>query len=516
MTGAQAPSVDVTPRIAMRGVTKRYGPIVANDRIDLEVARGGIHAIVGENGAGKTTLMRILYGLQQPDEGHIELSGRSVRIADPAAAIRFGIGMVHQRFELVEPLTALENLVLGRVPRRRGIEFDREAALAAARTIAERLGASIDWDRPVATLTVGARQRLEIMRLLYTNADVLIFDEPTSVLAPQEADELFAVLRKLAVEGRTMIFISHKLREVMALADRVTVLRRGSVVWSGAIADTTPQELATRIVGEAFHATPTPRSSSVGISVLAVAGLTVPDERGGLGLIDASMSVHTCEVVGIAGIEGSGQRELVEALVGLRRPVSGHITLGGEPIDRLSVRARRAHGLAFVSEDRDAEGACLPATLAENVIANDHAGPSFARRGWFLTGAIAAFAARVVERFGVQGGAPWSPARSLSGGNLQRLIVGRELNEVPRVLVAAHPTRGVDVRGIDFIHRQIVAARDAGAAVLLVSEDLGELIALSDRLVVLFEGRVVATIPATEATPEKLGAMMTGLTTSAA
>jgi simple sugar transport system ATP-binding protein len=495
----------------MRGITKHYGSIVANDRIELNVARGSIHAIVGENGAGKTTLMRVLYGLVEPDDGVIELDGRPVRIANPATAIRLGIGMVHQRFELVESLTALENLVLGRMPTRNGLMFDREAALAAARDTATRLGVTMDWEAPVSALGVGARQRLEIMRLLYTNADILIFDEPTSVLPPQEVDELFAVLRRLAAEGRTIIFISHKLREVFALADRVTVLRRGRVVWSGPTAETTPASLAAQIVGDRFEVRTIPRMAPIGEPILEIVRLTVADDRGTLRLRDASLTLHRAEVLGIAGLEGNGQRELVEALVGLRRPLRGSIRLAGRPIEGLDVRSRRRLGLAYISEDRDIEGACLPATLADNVVAVRHAEPPYARWGWRQAGAVSTLARTVLKRFGVEGGGPMTPARALSGGNLQRLVVARELHEPPLVLVAAHPTRGVDVRGTDFIRRELEAARDGGTAILLVSEELTELIELADRLIVLFEGRIAGTLAARDATPERLGALMTGL-----
>jgi ABC-type uncharacterized transport system ATPase subunit len=499
------------PRVRMRGITKHYGSIVANDRIDLDVARGSIHAIVGENGAGKTTLMRILYGLVVPDAGVIELDGRPVRIASPATAIRLGIGMVHQRFELIESLTALENLVLGRTPTRYALMFDREAALAAAREHAARLGVAIDWDSPVAALGVGARQRLEIMRLLYTKADILIFDEPTSVLTPQEADELFVVLRRLSAEGRTILFISHKLREVFAVADRVTVLRRGRVVWTGPTTATTPATLAALIVGERFEARASSRIAPIGEPILEVEGLTVADDHGTVRLRDANLTLHRAEIVGVAGLEGNGQRELVEALIGLRRPVRGSIRLAGRPIEGLDVRSRRRLGLAYISEDRDTEGACLPATLADNVVAVRHAEPPFARRGWRRTGAVNTLTRTVLERFGVEGGGPPTPARALSGGNLQRLVVGRELHEPPLVLVAAHPTRGVDVRGTDFIRRRLETTRDGGTAILLVSEELSELIELADRLVVLFDGRIVGTLSAREATPERLGALMTGL-----
>ena len=498
------------PRIVVRGLTKRYGELLANDRVDLEIERGGIHAIVGENGAGKTTLMRAIYGLVQPDEGTIELDGVATRIASPADAIRLGVGMVHQRFELVDELTALENLVLGAVPTTNRVFFDRAHALATARALASRLKTKIDWDRPVANLTVGTRQRLEIMRLLYRQADILIFDEPTSVLTPQEADELFSVLRLLAGEGRTILFVTHKLREVFAVAGRVTVMRRGRVVATMPTAETNDRSLASLILGEAVVRPRIVAVEQPGEPVLTVEQLTVIDDMGELAVRDATFLVHTSEIVGIAGIEGSGQRELVEALLGLRLPSHGTVRLDGRDITRRPVWDRRRLGVAYVSEDRDNEGACLRASLADNVISLEHRRAPLSRAGVLQLDAIAAFTRGILDRFGVRGGIPSTLARNLSGGNLQRLVVGRELRTVPRVLVAAHPTRGVDVRGIAFIHEQLAGARAEGAGILLVSEELSELLELADRLLVMFEGRIAAELTPDQASPERLGLLMTG------
>jgi ABC-type uncharacterized transport system ATPase subunit len=497
------------PRIRLRGVSKRYGPLLANVDIDLSVARGEIHAIVGENGAGKTTLMRILYGMVRPDTGTIELDGAVVDLPDPAAAIRRGIGMVHQRFELVEDLTALENLVLGRVPCRIGPVFDRQRALAEAEALAATLGAHIPWQRLVRDLGVGDRQRLEILRLLYHRADVLIFDEPTGVLTPQEADELFVVLRRLAASGRTIVFISHKLREVLALADAITVIRRGRVAWSGRADATDAATLATLIVGERVESVAVANRSAPGREVLRVSDLTAADDHGRVAIRDAGFVVRAGEIVGVAGVEGSGQQELVEALVGLRRIERGAIALDGVEMTRRGVRERRARGLAYIPADRDHEGACLPATLAENLIAGRQRRPEFREMGFLRWRGIGRWAAELLQRYEVRGGGPRTAAGSLSGGNLQRVVVARELGETPRLLVAAHPTRGVDVRGIAFIHRQLMAARETGAAILLVSAELDELLALADRLLVLFDGRIVAEV--TTATPEQLGALMTGV-----
>lgn len=499
------------PRVRLRGITKRYGPLVANDGVDLTVAAGEVHAVVGENGAGKTTLMRVLYGMVQPDAGTIEVEGQPVVLADPGAALRLGIGMVHQQFELVDELTALENLVLGRVPRRAGVVFAKRAALAEAETIAAELGVRLDWERPVRDLGVGDRQRLEIMRLLYHRSDVLIFDEPTGVLTPAEADELFAVIRRLAAAGRTILFISHKLREVFALADAITVLRRGRVVWSGPAAASDPAALAALIVGDRVEPPALARTAPPGPEVVAVEKLTVADDRGGIALRDAGFAVRAGEVVGVAGVEGSGQQELVEALVGLRRGERGTIRLHGRVLNGRSVRARRARGVAYIAADRDRDGACRAATLAENLVAVEYRQPAFGRFGVLSWPAIRRWAAALLARFGVAGGGPETPAAAISGGNLQRVAVGRELHRPPTFLVASHPTRGVDVRGTAFVHAQIAAARDAGAAILLVSSELDELLALADRLLVLFDGRLVAELPRAEATPQRLGALMTGL-----
>lgn len=498
------------PRLRLRGITKRYGPLVANDRVDLDVQQGGIHAIVGENGAGKTTLMRIISGLTPPDDGLYELDGRQVRMSSPAVAIGHGIGMVHQRFELVAELSALENLVLGRAPARHGIVFDHAAAVARARELATRLQTSIPWDQPVKHLTVGARQRLEIMRLLYRDAETLIFDEPTSILTPREADDLFQIMRVLAAQGKTIVFITHKLREVFAVADTVTVMRRGRVVSSDLTANTNAQTVSVRMVGELLEQPHLERTAPGDEPVLDINQLTVADDAGSIMVRAISFVVHASEILGIAGVEGNGQRELVQAIVGTRHTLEGSIRLAGAEIRREGVRARRRRGLAYISEDRDGEGACLSASLADNLMAIEYDRPPLSVAGQLRPGAIRTFALDILRRFSVRAPGPDTPARSLSGGNLQRLVVGRELHQIPRLLVAAHPTRGVDVRGIAFIHDQLRTVRAEGAGVLVISEELGELIELCDRLLVLFEGRIVADLPVRDATPERLGALMTG------
>jgi general nucleoside transport system ATP-binding protein len=503
------------PRIRLRGITKRYGAVVANREVDLDVSAGGIHAVVGENGAGKTTLMRVIAGETQPDTGSYELDGRPVRLRGPASAIELGIGMVHQRLQLVDDLSAIENLVLGGPPSRLGMIFDRAAALRDAADLAERLATRLDWNAPVRALTLGARQRLEIMRLLYRRADTLIFDEPTSVLTPREAADLFAIMRRLAGEGKAVIFITHKLREVFATADVVTVMRGGRVISTSAAARTSQEAVAVQIVGERLPTPSPPDGGEAGQEparpALEVSDLGATGDLGAIALREVSFTLAAGEILGVAGVEGNGQRELVEVLVGTRPARTGTASLAGRSCLGYSVRRRRRLGLAYIPSDRDREGASLDSTLVENVVAADYDRPPFSRRGWLRLGAMTAFARSLLERFEVRAGGPAAPARSLSGGNLQRLIVARELHEPPSVLIASHPTRGVDLRGIDFIHRQLVAARRAGAGVLLISEDISEILELSDRVMVLFEGRVVALLKAAEVTPELLGSMMTGV-----
>ena len=496
----------------MRGITKHFGPVVANDGVDLDIWRGGIHAVVGENGAGKTTLMRIVYGLVQPDAGSYELDGREVHLAGPASAIALGIGMVHQRFQLVDDLSALENLVLGHAPSQMRVLFDRRTALQRARELETQLGVHLHWAQAVRALGVGDRQRLEIMRLLYHGADVLIFDEPTSVLAPQEVEDLFRTLRQLAAEGRTIVFVTHKLREVFAVADRVTVMRRGHVVADTSTTATDPTTVGLQIVGETLPTgSRAPRTDAAPSAVpLKLEAVSIADDSGVLVVRDVSVEVHAGEILGLAGVEGNGQRELVEAIVGLRAVRSGVIHLAGRAVNHLDVHSRRTLGLGLISDDRDREGASLDSSVADNAISLAYRRPPLSARGILRPREITKWTVQLLERFAVRGGGPGASARSLSGGNLQRLIVGRELSEMPRVLVAAHPTRGVDVRGSSFIHEQLLRARQAGAAIIVLSEDVFELLEVCDRVAVLFRGGIVADLPVERAAPERLGLLMTG------
>jgi ABC-type uncharacterized transport system ATPase subunit len=503
---AVADAPEQRPHLVLRGITKRYGSVVATEGVDLSVDRASIHALVGENGAGKSTLMAVAFGLVSPDEGTIELAGEPVRLSGPHDALARGVGMVQQRFQLLEGLTALENLVLGREPAR-GPLLDHRAALRRAEELASSLKVRMPWQRPVRLLSVGQRQRLEILRLLYRDASLLILDEPTTVLTPPEVEDLFAVLRRLREQGRTVIFISHKLREVQAIADQVTVMRGGRVVATldaraldiGRVAELMVGDprfaslaIDARLAGEQGGAVES--GSSGGEPLLRLAGVRVRRFAGDLALAGIGFEVAAGEILGVAGVEGNGQRELVETIVGLRRPDGGDVTIAGRKVTRAGVGVRRAAGLAFISEDRDGEGVNLDGSLRDSLITLRFRRPPLARFSVLRFAQISRFVRSLMERFGVRAAGERATVRSLSGGNVQRAVVARELEGAPRVVVAAYPTRGVDVRGIAFVHEQLRAIRDAGGAVLLISEELDELLALSDRLVVLSEGRIVGAL----------------------
>jgi ABC-type uncharacterized transport system ATPase subunit len=503
---AVADAPEQRPHLVLRGITKRYGSVVATEGVDLSVDRASIHALVGENGAGKSTLMAVAFGLVSPDEGTIELAGEPVRLSGPHDALARGVGMVQQRFQLLEGLTALENLVLGREPAR-GPLLDHRAALRRAEELASSLKVRMPWHRPVRLLSVGQRQRLEILRLLYRDASLLILDEPTTVLTPPEVEDLFAVLRRLREQGRTVIFISHKLREVQAIADQVTVMRGGRVVATldagaldiGRVAELMVGDprfaslaIDARLAGEQGGAVES--GSAGGEPLLRLAGVRVRRFAGDLALAGIGFEVAAGEILGVAGVEGNGQRELVETIVGLRRPDAGDVTIAGRKVTRAGVGVRRAAGLAFISEDRDGEGVNLDGSLRDSLITLRFRRPPLARFSVLRFAQISRFVRSLMERFGVRAAGERATVRSLSGGNVQRAVVARELEGAPRVVVAAYPTRGVDVRGIAFVHEQLRAIRDAGGAVLLISEELDELLALSDRLVVLSEGRIVGAL----------------------
>ena len=505
---ASSPAASKPAALEMRGVTKRFPGVVANDHIDLDVRRGEIHALLGENGAGKTTLMNILYGLVTPDEGEILLGGKPVTIASPADAISQGISMVHQHFMLVPVLTVAENILLGEEPMANPVLMDRKAAHTRIRELGRFFGTEIDPDLRVASLSVGWQQRVEILKALYRNADILVLDEPTAVLTPQETKEIFAVLRRLTAEGTSIIFISHKLYEVLEIADRITVIRRGKVVGSRIPSETDEDDLAELMVGREVELTVDRGESHPADVTLAVAGLTVSDDRGHEVVHGLDFEVRAGEVFGIAGVAGNGQDELVEALAGLRRPAGGTVELSGRTITGAS--PRRLHNLrvGFVPADRHRYGLVLVFPLTDNSVLTSYYRAPYSRGLVRDADAIGRHAEQVIKDFDVRTPSPLVQASTLSGGNQQKLIVGREFFGDLRLLVLDQPTRGLDVGSIEFIHRQVIAKRDAGTAVLLISAELDEVLELSDRIGVMYRGRLVAVMDGRSATREEVGLLM--------
>ena len=501
----------------MRAIDKRFPLVHANHRVDFELAWGEVHALIGENGAGKSTLMKILYGLQAPDSGLIAVDGHNVSFRTARDAIQHGIGMVHQHFMLVEPLTVAENLVLGSEPRS-GPLLNLKVARRRAREMIERFGFDLDPDTRIRDLPVGLQQQVEILKALFRDARILIMDEPTAVLTPQETRGLFRFLRQFAAAGNAVVFISHKLDEVMEICDRISVMRDGAMVGTVERATTDTRALASMMVGrEVLLRVSKGPAKPAGVRLEARGvSLSHPIKRKPL-LADINLSVRGGEIVGVAGIEGNGQTELVEVLTGLRSADRGSLWLEGQEITRRSARERRQAGISHVPEDRNERGLVPPYTAAWNSILGDHHRPPYANWAGFLDlRAIDAHATRVIEAYDVRPRSTAITASSYSGGNAQKLIIARELEREPRVLIAAQPTRGVDIGAIEFIHRQIVAARDRGLAVLLVSADLNEVLSLADRIVVLYEGRIMGELQQAEATPDAIGLLMAGNPVNAA
>ena len=489
------------------GITKRFPGVVANKDITLQVRRGSIHALVGENGAGKSTLMKILYGVQQPDEGTIAVDGAELKIKNPSDAIKAGIGMVFQHFQLADNLTVLENVVLG-AEKLHGIG---RAARAEIKSISDRYQLNIKPDVLVETLGVGARQRVEILKVLYRGARLIILDEPTAVLVPQEVDELFANLRGLTDEGLTVVFISHKLDEVLKVADAITVIRRGETVAHVDPKTVNARQLAELMVGSELPSPVTEESTVTDVVVLTVDGVTLADPYGGPDLLnDISVTIHCGEVVGIAGVEGNGQAELVEVIMGMRDPERGVVTLGDTDISSWHVREIREAGVGFIPEDRHRHGLLLEAPLWENVILGHQTQTPNVRHGLIDARAAKADTDTIVRDYDVRTPSILVTAGSLSGGNQQKLIIGREMKHNPRVLVAAHPTRGVDVGAQAAIWDHIKRARREGLGVLLISADLEELVGLSDTIRVILRGQLSEDFDPDTVTPEELGAAMTG------
>jgi simple sugar transport system ATP-binding protein len=500
-----------TPPLAveMRGITKRFGSLVANDHIDLVVARGSIHALVGENGAGKSTLMNLLYGLYVPDAGEIFINGRQVVLHGPGDAIKQGIGMVHQHFMLIPPLTVAENIVLGAEPPNPVI-FPRAEAIKRVTELSNLFGLRVDPTARVGDLPVGLQQRVEILKTLYRGAEILILDEPTAVLTPQETDELFLVLRDLVDKGKTILFISHKLREVMAVADQISVLRRGRKIATLEKSRTSREEIARLMIGREVLPQVDRGVSHPGTPVLDVQNLTCDSDRGLSALKGVSFTVRAGEVLGIAGVEGNGQSELADVLTGLRPATGGTVTLAGRSAVHTTPHHLRELGLAAIPEDRHARGLVLDYSVADNLILGEQTQPAVSGGHILNPRRILARARRLIASFDIRGAAPITPARSLSGGNQQKVVLAREIDARPKLLIAAQPTRGLDIGAIQFVHEQIIAERDRGAGILLISAELDEILALSDRIAVLYEGHITGTFTAEEATEERLGILMTG------
>jgi simple sugar transport system ATP-binding protein len=494
----------------MRGITKAWPGVVANDHVDFSVRAGEIHALVGENGAGKSTLMNVLYGLIHLDSGEILINGKPARIGGPRDAISLGIGMVHQHFMLIPVFTVGENVMLGREPVAPGGFYDRAKARKEIAELTRRYGLALDADARTGDLPVGLQQRAEIVKVLYRGAHLLILDEPTGVLTPQETKELFVVLRGLVKEGKTIIFISHKLREVLEISDRITVMRRGKVVGHLVTKETNEEAIATLMVGREVLLRVDKKPAKPGPVTFKVENLTATSDQGVQALRGVSFELREGEILGIAGVEGNGQSELVEVLAGTRRATGGRVLLGDQDVTAASAREEREAGVGHIPEDRRGTGLVLHFSVAENLVLGRERSAQFAWHELVLRlRAILQWAVKLVKEFDIRTPSTEAPASALSGGNQQKIVVAREMGTRPKVLLASQPTRGVDIGAIEFIHRRLVAQRDEGTAVLLVSAELEEIISLSDRIAVLYEGRIVSIEPAN--TPEeRLGLLMTG------
>jgi simple sugar transport system ATP-binding protein len=495
-------------KLEMRGITKRFPGVLANDRVTFDVSAGEVHALLGENGAGKSTLMRQLYGLYRPDEGQILINGEPVIFHSPADAIRAGIGMIHQHFMLVSTLTVAENVALGlkstREPR---LDLDRVAK--RVEELSKIYGLKIDPSAYVWQLAVGEQQRVEILKALYRGASLIILDEPTAVLTPQEVDDLFVTFKRMAQEGHALIFISHKLHEVIAISDRVTVLRDGRSVDTRSAKGVTRHELAQMMVGREIRPL-APQPLHMGEVRLQINDVHAMGDRGTEALRGVELEVRGGEIVGLAGVSGNGQRELAQCLAGLRKVTQGAVKLLGHDIAAASLRERIELGLAYVPEERMRDGAIREFSVEENIFLRDHASPRFTRSIFLNFNAMHAHARQLIDKYAVKTPGLDTPIKNLSGGNIQKVIMARELSRDPKVLIAAQPTRGVDIGASEYIRQRLLEQRENGVAILLISEDLDEVLELSDRIAVMFEGRIVGIVQRGEATPEELGLLMAG------
>jgi simple sugar transport system ATP-binding protein len=502
--------------VELRGITKRFPGVLANEHVDLLIRPGEVHALLGENGAGKTTLMNVLYGLYRPDEGAIFIDRTLQVFNSPSDAIAAGIGMVHQHFMLVPVFTVTDNVMLGVEPAGFLGFLERGKARARLVELSQRFGLQVDPDAKVEDLPVGVQQRVEILKALYRHASLLILDEPTAVLTPQETDELFAVIRSLTAAGTSIIFISHKLKEVMAIADQITVLRRGRVVGTVTPEQTSEKQLATMMVGRAVELEVQKSPARTGAAVLEIRDLVVRDDRRQTAVNEVTLTVRSGEIVAIAGVQGNGQTELVEAITGMRTIEAGQVLIDGEDFTNASPRAYFQSGVAHVPEDRQKYGLVLSFPIKDNMVLNSFERPPFSHGLLIDHDAIARTAVDLMRQFDVRGTSPEVPVSTLSGGNQQKVIVAREFSHGGKLLVAAQPTRGLDVGSMEYIHSQIVAQRDQSAAVLLVSTELDEVMALGDRIAVMYQGKIIGILDRSEATREEVGLLMAGRAREAA
>ncbi|MFC5405682.1 ABC transporter ATP-binding protein [Cohnella soli] len=496
--------------VEMRNITKRFPGIVANDNVSFTLGKGEIHALLGENGAGKSTLMNILFGLYQPEEGEIFVNGQKVNIDGPNKAISLGIGMVHQHFKLVHPFTVTENIILGSEPKKwMGLAVDRKLAYEKVEHLSKQYGLNIDPYAKIDDISVGMQQRVEILKTLYRGADILIFDEPTAVLTPQEIAELLVIMKNLVQQGKSIILITHKLKEIIAIADKVTIVRRGKLIDSLPVAGTNPNMLAEKMVGREVSLKFDKKEAVIGEPVLEVDRLVMKGRGGRDALNETSFVLRRGEILGIAGVEGNGQSELIEALTGLSSVAGGSIKLAGVEIAGMTTRQVSEAGLSLIPEDRHKHGLVLDFPVRENMVLETYYQSPFTQNGFLNFTAIEKHAERLVKEFDVRTPSIMTDARALSGGNQQKAIIAREVDKNPEVLIAAQPTRGLDVGAIEFIHKRLVEQRDMGKAVLLISYELDEIMQVSDRIAVIYEGRIVGEVKPSETNDQQLGMMMT-------
>lgn len=497
--------------VEMLNIRKEFPGIVANDNVTLTLKKGEIHALLGENGAGKSTLMGVLFGMYQPERGVVKVNGQEVKITNPNVANRLGIGMVHQHFKLVENFTVTENIILGSEPLK-GMVLDIDKAAKRIEELSKHYGLNVDPHAKIEDISVGMQQRVEILKMLYREADVLILDEPTAVLTPAEIDELMKIMRNLINEGKSIIIITHKLKEIKAVADRCTVIRRGKGIGTVNVAETSEASLAEMMVGRHVSFKVDKKESTPGEVVLKIDSLSVKNNRKVMGLKDFSLEVRAGEIVGIAGVEGNGQTELVEAITGLRKAESGTVLVGGEDITNLPIRQRNEKGISHIPEDRQKRGLVLDYSLVSNMVLQIYNKQPFSKRGLLNYSAMKAYAQNIITNFDVRSGeGAASIARTLSGGNQQKAIIGRELELDPKLLIAVQPTRGLDVGSIEYIHKRIIEHRDKGNAVLLISLELDEVLQLSDRIAIVNNGELVGEVIASETNENEVGLMMAGV-----